>query len=148
MLILSIVSTAVIALAMRAFTDTATITNRRDVYADGRLALDRMSKQFRQGEAVDQAASSTSQATVSTYLDGAAATVVWRVDGSSPPYRLQESRDGGTTYTTVVSSLSSPDVFTYTAHDGVVDQITISLSLATNTSTVDLTSDINLRNAA
>lgn len=145
--ILAIVATAVMSLAARAFVDTATIAERRDVFADGRIALDRLSKQLRQAESVDLAASTSTQIRFSSYLDGSANTFVWRVVGSAPPYRLEESRDGGRTFTTVVSSLASPDVFTYTTHAGVLDQVTIQLSLRTRTSTVPLTSDVYLRNA-
>jgi prepilin-type N-terminal cleavage/methylation domain-containing protein len=147
MAVMSIVATAVIAVAMRVFGDTATIVNRRDVFADARIALDRMAKQFRQGESIDAGASDAGQVTMLTYLDGVPTTVVWRVDGVAPPYELQESRDGGTTFTTVLSSLASADVFTYTVHEDVTDQVTIDLTLKTNTTTVPLTSDIYLRNA-
>lgn len=145
--VLAVVAGAAIGMAMRAFSDTATITERRDVFADGRIALDRLSKQLRQAESVDQAWSTASQIRFSGYLDGAPATFVWRVTGSAPPYRLEESRDGGTTFTTVVSSLASPAVFSYTAHAGVLDQVTIQLTLRTRTSTIPLTSDVYLRNA-
>ncbi|MGZ8581375.1 MAG: PulJ/GspJ family protein [Actinomycetota bacterium] len=147
MAVMSIVATSVIAVALRVFTDTATIVDRRDVFADARISLDRMSKQFRQGETIDTAASDSQQATVLTYLDGVPTTVVWRVQGTSEPYVLQESRDGGTTFNTVLSSLSDPDVFTYVVHEDITDQITIELNVKTKTSTVDLTLDIYLRNA-
>ena len=62
-------------------------------------------------------------------------------------YALQESRDGGATFNTVLSSLSTPDVFTYTVHEDVTDQITVELNVKTRTSSVDLISDIYLRNA-
>lgn len=147
MAVMSIVATAVIAVAMRVFSDTATIVNRRDVFADARIALDRMAKQFRQGESIDMAASDAGQVTMLTYLDGVPATVVWRVDGTEPPFELQESRDGGATFTTALSALESAEVFTYTVHEDVTDQVTIDLTLRTNTTTVPLTSDIYLRNA-
>ena len=70
------------------FTDTATIVDRRDVFADARISLDRMSKQFRQGETIDTAASDSQQVTMITYIDGVPTTVVWRVDGTSAPYAL------------------------------------------------------------
>lgn len=147
MAVMSIVATAVIAVALRVFTDTATIVDRRDVFADARIALDRMSKQFRQGETIDTTVSDSQEVTMVTYIDGVPATVVWRVDGAAAPYSLQESRDGGATFSTVLSSLSSPDVFTYTVHEDVTDQITVELNVKTRTSSVDLTSDIYLRNA-
>jgi prepilin-type N-terminal cleavage/methylation domain-containing protein len=147
MAVMSLVATAVIAVAMRVFSDTATIVNRRDVFADARIALDRMAKQFRQGESIDTAASDAGQVTMLTYLDGVPSTVVWRVQGTEAPYELQESRDGGATFATVLSALESADVFTYTVHEDVTDQVTIDLTLRTNTTTVPLTSDVYLRNA-
>ena len=53
MAVMSIVATAMMAVAMRSFTTTNTITNRRDVLTDGRIAIDQMTKQLRQGESVD-----------------------------------------------------------------------------------------------
>ena len=147
MAVMSLVATAVIGVAMRVFTDTATIVDRRDVFADARFALDRMTKQLRQGEAIDTVASDADQVTMTTYIDGAPATVVWRITGTSAPFQLQESRDGGTTFSNVLASLGSADVFTYTEHEGITDQVTIDLTLSTRTSTVALTSDVYLRNA-
>jgi len=145
--ILGLVATGVVSLAMRAFVDTATIAERRDVFADGRIVLDRLSKQLRQAESVDQAAGPASVDRDSSDRDGTPTVVVGRGVGSAPPYRLEESRNGGTSFTTVASSLASPDVFTYTTHAGVLDQVTVRLELRTRTSTVPLTTDVFLRNA-
>ena len=146
MLMMGIVATAAISLTIRAFTDTATITNRRDVFDEGRLALDQLTKQLRQGESVD-GSSTASQVTFSSYVDGTATDLEWRVTGSSAPYTLEQSRDGGTTYLPMVDVLTSSDLFTYTSHDGVIDQITVTLSLETTTSEVEISSDVELRNA-
>ena len=148
MAVMSIVATSVIAVALRVFTDTATIVDRRDVFADARISLDRMSKQFRQGETIDTAASDSQQVTMDD-LPRRQCRRPW-CGGSTArrrPTCSQESRDGGTTFNTVLSSLSTPDVFTYTVHEDVTDQITVELNVKTKTSTVDLTSDIYLRNA-
>ena len=146
MLVMGIVASAVTAVALRTFTDTATITNRRDVFADGQIALDQLSKQLRQGESIDASSSATS-IKFSSYIDGMPATIAWRVTGSASPYTLEESRDGGTTFAPVLAYLNSPSVFTYTSHGGVEDQVTITLSLGTTTSTVVVSSDVHLRNA-
>ncbi|GIU99648.1 MAG: hypothetical protein KatS3mg014_1264 [Actinomycetota bacterium] len=147
MLVLGIVATATIGLAMRAFTDTNTVLDRRNVLRRRARRLDRLTKQLRQATSVDAGWSTAQQIRFTGYLDGSPRTFAWRVQGSSAPYRLQESRDGGTTYVTVVSSLADPNVFTYTVHGGVLDQVTIRLELATRTTTVELTSDVYLRNA-
>jgi len=147
MMVMGIVATAVIAVAMRTFTTTATITNRRDVLADGRIALDRVSKQLRQGEWVDQTGSTASSITFSGYIDGELQTIVWEVTGTSAPYTLEESQLGGEKLVPILSSLTDNNVFTYTSHGGVVDQVTVSLSLGTDTSTILLSTDVDLRNA-
>jgi type II secretory pathway pseudopilin PulG len=146
MLVMGVVATAVMTVAMQTFTDTATITNRRDVISDARTALDRLSKQLRQGEVVHPG-SSVSQITFNTYVDGASATVVWRATGTSAPFALQESRDDGANFATVASSLASKSLFTYVQHAGVTDEVTITLPLETRTSTYSLTTDVHLRNA-
>jgi hypothetical protein len=147
MLVMGIVATAVMAVAMRTFTTTATITNRRDVLADGRTALDRLSKQLRQGESVDQTGSTASSITFSGYIDGQPKTIVWEVTGTSAPYKLEESQLGGANLVPIVSSLTDRNVFTYTSHAGVVDQVSVRLSLGTTTSTIVLGTDVELRNA-
>jgi prepilin-type N-terminal cleavage/methylation domain-containing protein len=146
--IMSIVSTAVIAMAMRTVDTSATIVDRRDVLAEGRIALDRLAKQLRQAESVDTSTSTATWIEVATYIDGTPTDVVWRVSGSSAPYQLQESRDGGTSFSTVATSLSESDVFTYITHADLTDQVTIDISLATPTNVVHLTSDVYLRNAS
>jgi hypothetical protein len=146
--VMSIVATAVMGITISVFHQTGTIVNRRDVFADGRIALDRMSKQIRQGESVDTAYSNATRIKVSSYLDGTVNTFAWRVTGSSPPYLLQESRDGGSTFVTVSSAVRNPNLFVYTVHAGVADQVTLNLTLGTESSTVALTSDVYLRNAS
>jgi prepilin-type N-terminal cleavage/methylation domain-containing protein len=156
MAVMSIVATSVMAVAFRTMTTTSTITNRRDVLTDGRIAIDQMTKQLRQGESVDLSASDASTLTFDTYIDGVPATIVWRVTGSYP-YTLEQSRDGGAHFAPLVSPIKcivknvlngcAADPFTLTQHGGVVDQVTIDLTFLTNTSSIDLISDVQLRNA-
>jgi hypothetical protein len=146
MLVMGVVATAVLAVGMRAFTDTATIMNRRDVFDDARIALDRFSKQLRQGEVV-QSSSTSSSITFTGYLDEQAETFTWRTTGSAAPYSLEESTDGGANFYTILTVLTSPDLFTYVTHGSVTDEVTITLPLKTLTSTTTLTSDVHLRNA-
>lgn len=155
MAVMSIVATAMMTMAMRTFTTTSTITNRRDVLTDGRVALDQMTKELRQGESVDLTTSNASTLTFSGYIDGSQTTIIWRVTGTTAPYTLSQSRDGGVHFAPLVSPLlcktaastgCSKDPFTYVQHAGVVDQVTIDLTFVTDTSTVDLVSDVQLRN--
>ncbi len=147
MLVMGVVATAVLSVGMRAFTDTATITNRRDVFDDARIALDRFSKQLRQGEVV-ASSSDASSITFTGYLDGGEATFTWRTAGTQAPYSLEESTDNGTNFYTILPAvLSSSDLFEYTTHSSVTDEVTITLPLTTLTSSVTLTSDVHLRNA-
>lgn len=146
MAVMSIVATAVMSVAFQTLRTTNTITNRRDVFSDGQFALDQLSSEVRQGESVD--ATSTAQTLrFSGYIDGVAKTIVWRATGTTAPYTLQRSTNGGTTYVNMLKTLGSNNLFTYTTHDGVKDQVTIALALTTSTSSVNLTTDIYLRNA-
>jgi prepilin-type N-terminal cleavage/methylation domain-containing protein len=145
MSIMSVIGVAVTMVAFRAFQDTNTVTNRADVFADGRFALDQMTTQLRQEESIDAASTSTAIAFAS-YLDGGASSVAYRVTGTAAPYALERSVDGGT-WVELSDSLASDQLFTYTQHDGITDQVTIDLHLQTNTTTVELTTDVYLRNA-
>jgi hypothetical protein len=151
MLVMGVVASSVMMVALRTFTDTATITNRRDVLADGRIALDRMTKQLRQGEVVSS--STTSKIVFTSYVAGASKTIVWQAAGSAAPYELQVSLNGGTTYGTVTSGLTSKNLFTYASHtdaDGfaVTDEVTVTLVFTTSTNNVlTLTEPVHLRNA-
>lgn len=151
MLVMGLVASSVMLVALRTFTDTATITNRRDVLADGRIALDRMTKQLRQGEVVST--STVSKIEFTGYVVGVSKTIVWQAGGTTAPYTLQESLDGGAHFTTVLSELDSNSLFTYTTHtdaDGnaVTDQVTVTIGLQTATNKViTLTEPVELRNA-
>ena len=122
--------------AMSVIGTTINVTDRRDVYDDARFALDQMTKDLRQGESVG-GTSDADSISVETHrsFDGDAISVVWRATGSAAPYTLQRSDDGGTR-TSTCSTRSRPNqIFTYTDHDGVTDQVTISLDLETRTDT-------------
>jgi prepilin-type N-terminal cleavage/methylation domain-containing protein len=146
MLVMGVVATAVMSVALRTFTTTATVTNRRDVLADGRNALDRLSKQLRQAESIDQGGTSASMITFSSYINGTPATIVWQVTGTSAPYTLTESTTGGANPVPVVTALGDSDVFTYTPSGSVLAQVTIRLPLETSTTTIEMTTDVQLRN--
>jgi hypothetical protein len=47
----------------------------------------------------------------------------------------------------MLSELDSTDMFVYTAHGDVIDQVGITLALQTTTSTIPLTESVQLRNA-
>jgi prepilin-type N-terminal cleavage/methylation domain-containing protein len=129
MLVMGIVAASVMSVALRTFTTTATVTNRRDVLADGRNALDRLSKQLRQAES-----------------NGTPATIVWAVTGSAAPYVLTESTTGGANPVPVVTSLSDNDVFTYSPNGTVQAFVSIRLPLQTSTTTIEMNTDVQLRN--
>jgi prepilin-type N-terminal cleavage/methylation domain-containing protein len=154
MLVMGIVASSVMMVALRTFTTTSTVTNRRDVLADGRTALDRLSKQLRQGESIDsscpQSSDSpawTSSISFSGYIDGDAADITWQTSGSSSPYTLTESIDGGNDVP-VVTSLADTDVFQCTTDAGLTDQVTVRLPLQTTTTTVVMKTDVQLRNVS
>jgi type II secretory pathway pseudopilin PulG len=146
MAVMSIVATATITVAFRTMDTTITVTNRRDVFADGRFALDQLSAELRQAESIDLT-SDADTISGSTYHDGNQVDVIWRASGAAAPYTLERSEDGGTTFRSLSDALASKDIFTYTFHEGVLDQVTIDMDLLTRTTTVELTTDVYLRNA-
>jgi hypothetical protein len=146
LLVMGIITSATLAVALRAFTDTGIVLNRREVLGDGQLALQRLTKQLRQGESVNEALSTPTHIEFESYLDGQPVTIEWDAAGTQAPYRLEQSIDGGTPIPLFLA-LTDPNVFTYSVHDGVLDQVTVSLALGTRTSTVVIHSDVDLRNA-
>jgi prepilin-type N-terminal cleavage/methylation domain-containing protein len=148
MAVMSIIATAIMGVAVSVLSTTVNVTDRRDVFTDARFALDQITKDLRAGESVGSA-SDADTVSVETYRsrDGDAISVVWRAEGSSAPFTLQRSDDGGTTYKDVLDTLASNQLFTYTTHDGVTDEVTVALDLNTRTDTVPLTTDVLLRNA-
>jgi len=147
MAVMSIVATAVMGVAINILGTTVNVTDRRDVLNDGQYALDQLTKDLRQAESID-ATSTSSLVKAPTYRDGSSITVVWRATGSTAPFTLERSADGGSTFIPVLKALASKSVFTYTTHDDVKDQVTINISLETRTETVPFTTDVLLRNAS
>jgi type II secretory pathway pseudopilin PulG len=130
------------------YKETGVVLNRRDVLGQGQIAMQQMTKQFRQATTLNS--HSATQLDVSTFTGaGTAHQIAWRTTGSSAPYSLQRQEDGGA-FITVLTFLTSPNIFTYTDNDSLdanpVDQVSIQLSLGTSTTTVVLRSDIQLRN--
>ena len=137
---------ATLSVLFSAYDQTGVVLNRRDVLGDGQIAMQQMTKQFRQATEIN--ASSDTLLDVDTFTGaGDSHRIVWQTTGSAAPYTLQVSTDGGDPKT-VLSSLASPSLFTYSDPDTdlIVNQVTIRLSLGTSTSTVILTSDVELRN--
>jgi hypothetical protein len=146
MAVMSVIATAAMSVALRTMATTITVTDRRDVFADGRFALDEMSEELRQAESI-ALTSDEDTVSVDTYVDGTSTDVVWRAAGTGAPYTLERSLDGGATFVQVLDSLASNQLFAYTSHEGIRDQISIVMALATSTSTVELRTDVFVRNA-
>lgn len=129
-----------------AYDQTGVVLNRRDVLGDGQIAMQQMTKQFRQATTIYEG--DPDELEVDTFTGtGQAHRITWQTTGSSAPYSLEITMDGGSPRT-VLSSLTSPDIFAYSDPelDGIVNQVTIRLSLGTKTTTVVLTSDVEIRN--
>lgn len=146
MLVMGMIVSAAFSLLFRAYETTGIVESRRDMLGEGQFALDQMTKHIRQAESIDQVVSGAGTIDMETYVNGTATSVVWRATGASAPYRLELSTDGGTNFRTVVNDLRSTSLFTYTSHDGTLDQVTVVLSLGTDSATVDISSDISMRN--
>lgn len=145
--VMGVIVAATMTVLFSVYKETGVVLNRRDVLGEGQIAMQQMTKQFRQATAINS--SSATALSVQTFTGaGIAHQVAWRTSGSSAPYSLQKQTDGGP-FTTVLTSLSSPNIFPAYVDsdlDGNVDQVRIELSLGTKTATVVLTSDVQMRN--
>src|SRR5262245_15098955 len=121
--VMGLIVGAVMTVLFSTYKQTGVVLNRRDVLGDGQFAMQQMTKQLRQATSIND--SSATSIDVSTFSGtGAARQVEWRVTGSAAPYTLETQTDGGG-WRTVSSSLAEANIFTFTPHDGVVDQVTI-----------------------
>jgi len=145
--VMGVIVAATMSVLFSVYQQTGVVLNRRDVLGEGQIAKQQMTKQFRQATAINS--SSATSLSVQTFTGpGDAHQIAWQTSGSSAPYSLQKQEDGGP-FTTVLTSLTSPDIFpSYVDNDldGSVDQVRIELSLGTKTASVVLTSDVQMRN--
>jgi len=145
--VMGVIVAATMSVLFSVYQQTGVVLNRRDVLGEGQIAMQQMTKQFRQATAINS--SSATSLSVETFTGpGDAHQIAWQTSGSSAPYSLQKQTDGGP-FTTVLTSLTSPDIFPAyvdTDLDGNVDQVRIELSLGTKTASVVLTSDVQMRN--
>ena len=156
MAVMSIVATSVMAVAFRSFTTTSTITNRRDVLTDGRHG-DRPDDEAASTRRVRRPVSERRVHADVRYLhrrragydrvagDGLDIPTRWSSPATAARISLRSCRRSSARLATDAGCTTDP--FTYTSHGGVVDQVTIDLTFVTNTSTIDLISDVQLRNA-
>lgn len=145
--VMGVIVAATMTVLFSVYQQTGVVLNRRDVLGEGQIAMQQMTKQFRQATAINS--SSATSLSVQTFTGpGDAHQIAWQTSGSSAPYSLQKQTDGGP-FTTVLTSLTRPDIFPAyvdTNLDGNVDQVRIELSLGTKTASVVLTSDVQMRN--
>jgi type II secretory pathway pseudopilin PulG len=145
--VMGVIVAATMSVLFSVYNQTGVVLNRRDVLGEGQIAMQQMTKQFRQATAINS--SSANSLSVQTFTGtGTAHQIAWRTSGSSAPYSLQKQEDGGA-FTTVLTFLTSPNIFPAYVDsdlDGNVDQVRIELSLGTKTATVVLTSDVQMRN--
>ena len=145
--VMGVIVAAMMSVLFSVYNQTGVVLNRRDVLGEGQIAMQQMTKQFRQATAINS--SSATALSVQTFTGtGTAHQIAWRTSGSSAPYKLQKQEDGGP-FTTVLTFLTSPNIFPAYVDsdlDGTVDQLRIELSLGTKTATVVLTSDVQMRN--
>lgn len=121
-------------------------SNRTNTLDDMRAVLNRMTKDLRQATAVDETASSASQLTFTTYLNGTPTQVVYTASGTT----LTRQVGTGSAFT-VLDHLSNTNLFTYTPTLGStgVQWVDISISVTPKgypSTTLVLESEVNLRN--
>jgi len=145
--VMGVIVAATMSVLFSVYSQTGIVLNRRDVLGEGQIAMQQMTKQFRQATAINS--SSATSLSVETFTGpGDAHQIAWQTSGSSAPYSLQKQTDGGP-FVTVLTALTTDTIFPAyvdTDLDGIVDQVRIELSLGTKTATVVLTSDVQMRN--
>lgn len=139
LLVLSVITTAFLAVFGRALKDTGTVQGRRDYLSDMRVAMERMTKQIRQATEVDTALAD--YIGMDTPINGQTHHVHYRVVGTT----LYREMDGGASVP-VLENLTTPSVFTYTTVDGTIQQVAVRLVIDTGTRTLDLESEVEMRN--
>ncbi len=154
LVVMGVMVTAAFGVMYRVFADTGIIENRRNLLGDGRVALQQMTKQIRQATEINNYVAPGDATTIDmdTFVGASLVTdpttnVIWRTQGTEAPYDLEVSTDGGVNFRTVLSSLTSPNIFSYTEHTGVLDQVDVTLSLGLKTTDVTITSNVELRNS-
>jgi len=146
--VMGVIVAATMTVLFSVYQQTGVVLNRRDVLGEGQIAMQQMTKQFRQATAINSSSATSLSVQTFTGPGDAPVQIAWQTSGSSAPYSLQKQTDGGP-FTTVLTSLTSPDIFPAyvdTDLDGNVDQVRIELSLGTKTASVVLTSDVQMRN--
>jgi hypothetical protein len=120
-------------------------TSRGQALDDIRLVMERVTKEARQMTGL-RAGSSASVLDMDTYANGVAERITYTASGTT----LTRSVNGATALT-VLSGITSTTVFAYTPSVSAPTDITITLvahptHYATDSATVSLTSEVELRN--
>ncbi len=121
-------------------------TNRSSTLDEMRGVLSRMTKDLRQATSIDEATSSTSTVTFTTYVNDVSTQVVYTASGTTLTRTV-----GTASPVTIMTHLSSTDIFGYNPELGSsgVQWVDINLQVSPKgypTTTLVLDSEINLRN--
>jgi hypothetical protein len=113
---------------------------------DMRGVLNRMTKDLRQATSVDEAASTASTITFTTYIDGVVTPVVYTASGNTLTRKV-----GTNNAFVVLDNLANTDVFTYVAATDVTGVQWVEIELQVHPArspdtTLVLQSEVNLRN--
>ena len=124
---------------------TNTVTDRRDVFNDGRFAIDQLTTQIRQGESIDTT-SDAQTLRLSGYIDGTAKTIVWRTTGTTAPYTLEQSRrTAARPYVDAAELARRRRTSSRTPRTTASDQVTVDDAADDVDVDVDLTTDVHLQ---
>ena len=121
-------------------------SNRSDTLDEMRNVLSRMTKDLRQATSIDEAASSASTVTFTTYVNDVSTEVVYTASGTTLTRKV-----GTDNAVTILTHLASTSIFGYNPALGGsgVQWVDINLSVSPKgypTTTLVLDSEVNLRN--
>jgi type II secretory pathway component PulJ len=118
--------------------------NRTQTLDDMRGALNRLTRDLRQASSVDEAASTPSTITFTTYINGALTPIVYVASGTTLTRQV-----GSAAPFPVLENLADTDVFGYVSAGSGVQWVDMTLSVTPTgypSTTLVLESEVNLRN--
>ncbi len=118
--------------------------NRTQTLDDMRSTLNRMTRDLRQATAVDQAASTASTVTFSTYINGTVTPIVYTASGTTLTRKV-----GAAAPFIVLKQLTNTNVFNYVSAGSGIQWVDMRLEVTPTgepNTTLVLESEVNLRN--
>jgi prepilin-type N-terminal cleavage/methylation domain-containing protein len=130
-MVMAIIATAILSVLYRSFKDTSIVTNRAQQQNDGRLALERMTKDIREAQSLNIQTPNEIQVTL---VNGD--THDWSLVGTTIQYSLNGAAPQ-TVVTDIQNTAVGDDLFAYAmSNSSVTNTVTITIQIGTKPSSV------------